>query len=129
MTKRGLIITNGLLWAVAAFNILKKGLPALGQDHRWWILAIAVVTAVGFWMMFRRVSTKYADRVVALEGERFPIYKFMSPKGYLVIGLMMSMGIGFSLIPGVPLAFFASFYPGLGLGLLSGAVRFFLRAK
>lgn len=128
MTKRGLIITNGLLWAVAAFNILKKGLPALWQDHRWWVVAIALVIAAGFWIMFRRVSTKYADRVMALEGERFPIYKFMSPKGYLVIGLMMSMGIGFSLIPGVPLAFFASFYPGLGLGLLSGAVRFFVRA-
>lgn len=128
MTKRGLLITNGLLWAIASFNILKKGIPALMQDHRWPVAVMAAVIAAGFFMMFKSVSGKYAARVTALEGDRFPIYMFMSPKGYLVIGIMMSMGIGFSLIPGMPQSFFASFYPGLGFGLLSGAIRFFAKA-
>lgn len=128
MGKRGLIATSGVLWAIAAFNILKKGIPALVLDHRLWIVIIAIAIAVGFIHMFKKVTNKYTDRVWNLEGEKFPIYKFMSAKGYLLIGIMMSMGIGFSLIPGMYQEFFAGFYPGLGLGLLSGSVRFFYRA-
>ncbi len=128
MGKRWLIATNGSLWAVAACNILRKGIPALAADHRLPVVIIAVAIAAGFFFMFKRVSAKYTSRIWALEGEKFPIYRFMSAKGYMLIGIMMSMGIGFSMIPGMPQAFFAAFYPGLGLGLMSGAVRFFISA-
>lgn len=128
MSKKGLIATSGILWAIAAFNILKKGIPALITDHRVLIVVVAIAIATGFTLMFRKVSAKYTARVLNLEGEKFPIYMFMSVKGYILIGIMMSMGIGFSLIPGMPSEFFAAFYPGLGLGLLSGSIRFFINA-
>ena len=32
------------------------------------------------------MSGRYIRRILDMEGERFPIYKFMSPKGYIVIG-------------------------------------------
>ena len=126
--KRGLVATSGVLWAIAAFSILRKGIPALVAEPRVLVVNAAVIIAAGFFMMFRKVSNRYTERVWALEGERFPIYKFMSPRGYLLIGIMMSMGIGFSFIPGMPQAFFAALYPGLGLGLLSGSLRFFYRS-
>lgn len=128
MGKRGLVATSGVLWAVASFNILKKGIPALVLDHRLLIVLTALAVAAGFILMFRKVSNRYTDRVWALEGDKFPIYRFMSAKGYLLIGIMMSMGIGLSLIPGMYQEFFAGFYPGLGLGLLSGSINFFYRA-
>lgn len=116
---------SGALWAIAAFNILKKGIPALVGTHGPVVVVAALIVAVGFFMMFRKVSRKYTDRIWDLEGERFPFYRFMSLKGYLLIGFMMSMGIGLGHIPGMPEHFFAGLYPGLGFGLLSGSLRFF----
>lgn len=128
VSKRGLLILSGLLWSIAGFNVLRKGISALVQDHRWWILLLAILIGVGFLMMFRGVVRKYTLRIRTLDGERFPFYRFMSVKGYLLIGLMMTLGITMGLIPGMPAAFFASFYTGLGTGLSYGAIRFFINA-
>lgn len=117
---------SGALWSIAGFNILRKGIPALLSDHRWFIVILAILVTTGFTLMFRKVSASYTNRIVNLEGERFPFYRFMSLKGYLVIGFMMSLGIFLTKIPGMPQSFFAWFYPGLGTGLSYGAVNFFI---
>lgn len=124
MTKRHLILMNALLWSFAAYKILGKGLPCLWEDGRWWIILICLVIAAGFIMMFNRVSDKYIRRIHELEGERFPLYMFMSPKGYVLIAFMMTLGISLGHIPGIPPAFFAAFYPALGSGLAFGAVKY-----
>lgn len=128
MTKRSLILFNALLWAFAAYKILGKGLPALWDKHSTWIIVLCVIIAAGFLTMFARVSAKYTRRILDMEGERFPIYKFMSPKAYLVIGIMMTMGIVLGRIPAIPQEFFAFFYPGLGSGLAFGSVRYLIAA-
>lgn len=128
VSKQGLLILSGLLWSIAGFNVLRKGLSALTEDHRWWIVLLAIFIGTGFLMMFRGVVRKYTARIRTLEGEQFPFYRFMSLKGYLLIGFMMTLGIALSLIPGMPTAFFASFYTGLGTGLSYGALRFFYNA-
>lgn len=123
-TKRGLVILSGLLWSVAGFNVFRKGLAALILDHRWWCVLLAFSIGVGFLMMFKGVVRKYTLRIAELEGERFPFYRFMSVKGYVLIGVMMTLGITMGLIPGMPTSFFASFYTGLGTALSYGAIRF-----
>lgn len=128
MNKRGLIALSGLLWSIAGFNILRKGIPALVADHRWWVVLATLIVMSGFTAMFKKVSGRYADRIVNLEGKYFPFYRFMSLKGYLLIGFMMSLGIGLARIPGMPRVFFAFFYTGLGTGLSIGAVRFWIKA-
>ncbi len=133
--RRGLLILSGLLWSVAGFNVLRKGITALlymfSHDYGWFvglILLLAVLIGTGFLMMFRGVVRKYTKRILDLEGERWPFYRFMSGKGYLLIGFMMTLGISMGLIPGMPQAFFASFYTGLGTGLSYGAIRFFINS-
>lgn len=128
LNRRGLLILSGLLWSVAGFNVLRKGLRALFEVHPWWIILLAIAIGIGFLMMFRGVVRKYTHRIQTLEGERWPFYRFMSGKGYLLIGLMMTLGITMGMIPGMPLAFFASFYTGLGTALSYGAIRFFINA-
>lgn len=125
VSKRGLLIMSGLLWSIAGFNVLRKGLLSLAQDHRWWILLLAIAIGAAFLLMFRGVVRKYSQRIFSLPGERHAAYLFMSRKGYLLIGVMMGLGIAMSHVPGMPLAFFASFYTGLGTGLTYGAIRFF----
>lgn len=128
MTKRHLLLLSALLWSFAAYKILSKGLPCLLEDHRWWIILICLVLAAGFILMFNRVSNKYSLRIHNLEGERFPFYKFMSPKGYVLIAFMMTLGISLGHIPGMPKAFFAAFYPALGSGLTFGAIKYLYKA-
>lgn len=123
--RRGLLVLSGLLWSVAGFNVLRKGFAALVEDHRWWIVLLAIAIGSGFLMMFRGVVRKYSKRIETLQGDRWPFWRFMSLKGYLLIGLMMTLGITAGLIPGMPQAFFGSFYVGLGTGLSYGALRFF----
>lgn len=127
MTKRGLFVLNMLLWGFASSKILQKGIPALIQDHRWWVLVLLAIVGTGFVMMFNKVSTKYSKRIDDLEGERFAFWKFMSPKGYVLIAFMMTLGILTSRIPGMPTAFFASFYNALGSGLAFGALKYLAR--
>lgn len=129
VSKRGLLILSGLLWSIAGFNVLRKGLSTLVLDHRWWIVLLAILIGVGFLLMFRDVVRKYTLRIRTLEGEQFPFYRFMSLKGYLLIGFMMTLGITMGLIPGMPTSFFASFYTGLGTGLSYGALRFFIESR
>lgn len=133
--RRGLLILSGLLWSVAGVNVLRKGITALVEvlSQSWsWYAAIVVLLAIaigtGFLLMFRGVVRKYTRRIQELDGERWPFYRFMSVKGYLLIGLMMTLGISASMIPGMPEAFFASFYTGLGTGLAYGAIRFFMNS-
>lgn len=128
MTKRGLILLNAALWGFAGYKILSKGLPALLTNHSWWVVILCIVIAAGFLAMFRKVSGKYVTRIQNLEGTHFPFYKFMSVKGYILIAFMMSLGIIASRIPGMPEAFFAAFYPGLGSGLLLGSIRYLIAA-
>lgn len=128
MTKRGLILLNAALWGFAGYKILSKGLPALYTNHNARVVILCIVIAAGFLAMFKKVSGKYISRIQNLEGTHFPFYKFMSVKGYILIAFMMSLGIIASRIPGMPEAFFAAFYPGLGSGLLYGSIRYLIAA-
>lgn len=128
MSKRSLILVNAVLWAFAAYKILGKGLPALYANHGIIVILPCLVIAAGFVMMFNKVSAKYVKRILQLEGERFPIWQFMSPKGYILITFMMTLGITLGRIPAIPEAFFAAFYPGLGSGLAFGAVKYIMAA-
>lgn len=71
------------------------------------------------------VSKKWliiANAVLWMAGDRAPLYRFMSLKGYLIIIFMMTLGISLRSIGSIPDGFFAFFYTGLGSALfLAGA--------
>ena len=124
----GLLAVNGLLWTAIGIKITVTGIsgylrlgisPSLG-----WMIPLSVLVFAGFYRMFTGVVRKYAARILALPRPRQPIYRTFSLKGYLIIAFMIGLGIALKHIPGIPTSFFAWFYSGLGLGLLSAGVRF-----
>ncbi|MCQ2275059.1 MAG: hypothetical protein MJZ86_09740 [Bacteroidales bacterium] len=125
--KKYLILVNALLWAAAGINILRIGVrAALDDGTRVWLWGILVFTL--FALMFFRVIGKNVKRIHAMEGEKAPLYKFLTLKGYLIIAFMMTLGIVLRHIGSIPNAFFAFFYTGLGsaltlAGLLGGLKR------
>ena len=78
-------------------------------------------------LLWTGIVRKYSERIHALPGPMEPIYKTFSLKGYLIIAFMVTLGITLKYVPGIPRTFFAWFYLGLGVGLLSAGIRFLIR--
>ena len=126
----GLLAVNGLLWTAIGTKIAVTGVSRYLQTESgklWWMIPLSVLVFAGFYMMFTGIVRKYAERIHALEGPKEPVWKTFGLKGYLIIAFMITLGISLKYIPGIPAPFFAWFYLGLGLGLLSAGIRFLIR--
>ncbi len=125
-----LLAINGLLWTAIGTKITLSGTGhylAAPPEKLWWMIPLSLLVFAGFYLMFTGIVRKYSERIHALPGPREPIYKTFSPKGYLIIAFMISLGITLKHIPGIPSTFFAWFYLGLGPGLMSAGIRFLIR--
>ena len=126
-----LLAINGLLWTAIGTKIAITGVSHYLQVAEpralIWMIPLSVLVFAAFYMMFTGVVRKYSRRILSMTEDRTSIFRTFSLKGYLVIAFMISLGIGLKHIPGIPSNFFAWFYCGLGLGLLSAGVRFLLR--
>ena len=126
---RHLLLVNGLLWTAIGVKIALIGIKAYQalEPIPWWFFLLSVAVFAGFWFMFTGVVRKYAGRIMAMSEPKTSIFKTFSPKGYLIIALMITLGITLKRIPQVPDSFIAWFYCGLGPGLLSAGIRFIIR--
>jgi len=128
---RKLLALNGILWLIIGAKILATGVSSyvnLIPDSRiWWLVMISAVVFVGFFFMFRKVESKYSARILSFKEKRKSVFCVFSLQGYLLVAFMMGLGIAMSHVSGVTDAFYASFYTGLGCGLVSAGIRFFLR--
>ena len=125
-----LLAINGLLWSAIGSKIATTGVInylAMPKDKLWWMLLLSLLVFSGFYVMFTGIVRKYADRIHNLPGPKESVFKTFGLKGYLIIAFMISLGISLKYIPGIPKPFFAWFYLGLGLGLLSAGLRFLIR--
>ena len=125
-----LLAVNGLLWLAIGTKIAITGVVRYLEtpaEKLWWMIPASAAVFAGFYFMFSGVVRKYAERVHALPGPKEPVWKTFGLKGYLIIAFMISLGITLKHIPGIPEPFFAWFYLGLGLGLISAGVRFLVR--
>ena len=125
-----LLAVNGFLWMAIGTKIAVTGVShflTAPAGKLWWMIPASVAVFAGFYLMFTGVVRKYAARIMSMTEPRTSIFKTFSVKGYLIIAFMITLGITLKHIPGIPAPFFAWFYLGLGLGLLSAGVRFLLR--
>ena len=60
--------------------------------------------------------------------EKVKIWQTFPTRGWILLVFMMGLGIALKHIPGVPSAFTASFYTGLGPMLLLSAGRYLLKS-
>ena len=125
-----LLAINGCLWTAIGSKIAATGVIhylAAPKDRIWWLAPLSLLVFAGFYVMFTGIVRKYAERIHNLPGPKESVFKTFGLKGYLIIAFMITLGISLKHIPGIPEPFFAWFYLGLGLGLLSAGVRFLIR--
>ena len=124
--KKHLLLVNAVIWGLPGAMILLKGVKAYValQPVAWWMYLVSLVVFVLFALMFSKIVRKYSDRTAGLEGDRRSVFDAFSIKGYILITSMILLGVALKFIPGIPTAFFATFYCGLGPGLLLAMLLF-----
>lgn len=126
MNRKHLYVVAAVIWGIPGIMITLKGIKAYAiqpSENLWWLLLITAFVLASFFVMFRRIVDRYSERIASLP-ERVKIWQTFPLRGWILLIFMMSLGIALKHIPGIPSAFTASFYTGLGPMLLFSAGRF-----
>lgn len=131
MDRKYLYVVAALIWGIPGIIISIKGIGAYGMqpsENLWWLLMITAAVLTAFFLMFRRIVNRYCERI-ALLPDKVKIWHTFPIRGWILIAFMMGLGIMLKHIPGVPSAFTASFYSGLGPMLLLSSLKFVSELK
>ena len=131
MNRKFLYYIAAALWGIPGAIIAIKGFKAylmMPVGRLWWLILITLAVLSGFFFLFRRIVDKYAARIAA-QPEKTTLWQTFPLRGWILIVCMSCLGIALKMIPGVPAAFTASFYSGLGPMLVYAACRFISKQK
>lgn len=129
--RRWLFLVAALIWCVPGVIITHKGVVAYGavpEGALWWHLLITAAVLLGFFFMFCRVVERYSAHILSLS-PRASVLETFSPRGWILLGVMMCLGMAVRFVPGIPNGFVASFYSGLGPMLLLSSARFLRKMR
>ena len=126
MNRKILYFIAAAIWGIPGVIITVKGLKAylaMPAGKLWWLLLITVGVLVSFYAMFKRIVDRYSARIASLP-QKTSFWQTFPLKGWILIVCMSCLGIALKFIPGIPAAFTASFYSGLGPMLVFAACLF-----
>ncbi len=113
--KKYLLLTAGIVWFAAGFNIVRIGLLAFhGVRHVLSILLAAVVFLLFQIFVFGKLVKKHTARIHAFEEDKHSIFRFFDKKSYIIMACMISFGVLLRVSGLAPDGFIAFFYTGLG---------------
>ena len=128
VAKRHLLLANAIVWGAPGVKILVTGIKsclAIGASPSvLWLALGTVLVLAGFIWMFSRIVKKYSERILGFPEKKKSILAFLPVRGWILVIFMMCLGISLKIIPGIPVEFFASFYPGLGTALIVAGAKF-----
>ena len=122
--KEALILTAGVVWLLAGFNVARLGVIAYRGNLTLLNIVLSCVVFLLFGLMFFRMSQKHVRRILAYEEERHSIFRFFDAKAYIIMCCMMTGGIWLRNSGLAPVFFIAFFYTGLGVALMLAGVVF-----
>lgn len=131
MEKKHLYFIAGVIWGIPGIIISIKGINAYRiqpSENIWWLLLVTASVMSGFFLMFRRIVDRYCNRIASLS-DKVKIWHTFPARGWILLVFMMGLGATLKYIPGIPSAFTASFYSGLGPMLFISALKFIFNMK
>ncbi len=126
MRRRDLYLVAACIWGIPGIIITIKGIRAyqtMAPENLWWLLLITAAVMAGFYLMFSRIVDRYAARIASLP-QKTSFRQTFPQRGWILVVGMCCLGMLLKFIPGIPAAFTASFYSGLGPMLVVAAIRF-----
>ena len=125
--KRWLFFMAALVWAYAAYRVLKMALQFAPQSSLplWGVVTLGLIGFVIFFnFVFMNVSKKHIRRISSMEQKKPCLFAFFGWESYLLIVVMVSMGIFFARMEVIPLSLQGIFYIALGSSLLTSSFMF-----
>ena len=125
--KRWLFFMAALVWAYAAYRVLKMAMQFVPESSLplWGVIALGLIGFVIFFkLVFQKVSKKHIRRISTMEEKKPCLFAFFGWKSYLLIAIMVSMGILFARMEVLPLSLQGIFYIALGSSLFLSALMF-----
>lgn len=132
LQRKHLYLAAALLWGVPGTVIAIKGVMAytfVAWRSLWSLFPATIVVMTGFFFMFNRIVARYISRIESLPANKVTLLNTFPLRGWLLMFLMMGLGLVLRSLPGLSVAFVASFYSGLGPMLLLSAAKFVLSAR
>lgn len=125
-----LMLVAGSVWALVGINIASIGFVAYLSNWNWGMCVLFFGSAAIFFLfhsrIFQKMVIKHARRINGYQETKTNILKFFDKKGYIMMGIMMTVGIGLRVSGLVPDWFIAFFYTGLGTALAVAGITFLL---
>ncbi len=132
VNREHLLLMQVLCWLGPGIKVLTTGIQAMlyvnttHPERVWWLMLIAIMVTITFSLMFNNFIKRYTARILNFPERKKSLFAFFDAHGYIMIAFFMCLGIGLKFIPGMPVEFFAGFYPGLGTALSIAGIRFFI---
>lgn len=123
--KRTLLLIAGIVWLIAGFNVVRIGFMAyIDYLNIFNLLCSAVIFAIFWFMVFRRLVIKHTVRIKQYTTEKQYFWNFFDLKSFCIMAFMMTFGIVIRVYNLMPDVFIAVFYTGLGLALALAGFQF-----
>ena len=132
VNREHLLLMQVLCWLGPGIKVLTTGIQAMlyvnttHPERVWWLTLIAIMVTITFSLMFNNFIKRYTARILNFPERKKSLFAFFDAHGYIMIAFFMCLGIGLKFIPGMPVEFFAGFYPGLGTALSIAGIRYFI---
>lgn len=132
VNREHLLLMQVLCWFGPGIKVLITGIQAMlyvnttHPERVWWLMLIAIMVTITFSLMFNNFIKRYTARILNFPERKKSLFAFFDAHGYIMIAFFMCLGIGLKFIPGMPVEFFAGFYPGLGTALSIAGIRYFI---
>ena len=124
VAKKYLLLTAGIVWAAAGFNIVRIGWLSTSYMSIATAAAAVITFLIFYHMIFKKLIHKHTERILANTEDRMHILRFFDAKSYIIMICMMSFGIALRASHLWPDVCIKSFYTGLGCALLAAGIGF-----
>ncbi len=123
--KNKLFIISGLIWILAGSLVSRIGIKAFLSEYSLIITFLAGVIYMLFHIViFSKIIRKNEKRIMDNSLSHLPWHSFFDRKGYLTMAFFITFGTVLRKSNLIPQSFFAFFYTGLGLALITSGISF-----
>jgi hypothetical protein len=124
--KKVLIFMAGLMWCVAGVMLIRYAVSWLalctGREEIFFYSAGFLAAMLIHHFGFLKLADKNLNRLLPLKEKQNP-FSFMTPKSYLIVMVMISMGIALRHSQ-IPKRYLSLVYNGIGLALFLSGIRY-----
>ena len=125
--KRVLIFMAGLMWCGVGVMLIRYAISWLslcnGKEQILFYSAGFLAAMPIHHFGFLKIADKNINRLLPLTEKKSP-FSFMTPRSYLIVIVMVSMGIALRHSP-IPKKYLSLLYNGIGLALFLSGIRYF----